>query len=415
MMDSEKDQKFYVKPIFINFLLLIVNSSLFVIKLIFALLTNSIALQADAFDNLTDIVMVIAALIGIIYSKKKANEKFPYGYYKIENIISLVISLLIFLAAYNIILQSFTDISLFFAGNSKEIVLVPSIFVFLLISILISFSLALYLNIIGKRTKSPIIKSEASEKLFDNFISLSVLISFISAYFNFFLLDSILGFIIALFIIKGGYDIFISSTKTLLDAVIDFNNRTELYKLIEEFPKIKKIENLEIRSYGRYLFLEINVSLNKDMPLSQIELLKNKLSSTIKNGYPEIFKIIIISQTQEKSTIKIAVPVESNEGLNSKIFEYFGESPYFALIVIQEENLLKLELLPNKFAQEEKRKGILISDWLSSEKIDKIYIKQELKKGPYLIFENSLIEMVITDIEDLNGIIRKERELFKYS
>ncbi|MHA1658639.1 MAG: cation diffusion facilitator family transporter, partial [Promethearchaeota archaeon] len=102
MMDSEKDQKFYVKPIFINFLLLIVNSSLFVIKLIFALLTNSIALQADAFDNLTDIVMVIAALIGIIYSKKKANEKFPYGYYKIENIISLVISLLIFLAAYNI-------------------------------------------------------------------------------------------------------------------------------------------------------------------------------------------------------------------------------------------------------------------------------------------------------------------------
>ncbi len=415
MMDLEKDQKFYVKPIFINFLLLIVNSSLFVIKLIFALITNSIALQADAFDNLTDIVMVIAALIGIIYSKKKANEKFPYGYYKIENIISLIISLLIFLAAYNIILQSFTNISLFLAGNSKEIVLVPSIFVFLIISILISFSLALYLNIIGKRTNSPIIKSEASEKLFDNFISLSVLISFIGALFNFFLLDSLLGLIIALFIIKGGYDIFISSTRTLLDAVIDFNNRTELYKLIEEFPKIKKVENLEIRSYGRYLFLEINVSLNKDMPLSQIELLKNKLSRTIKNGYPEIFKIIIITQTQEKTTIKIAVPVESNEGLNSKIFEHFGESPYFALILIQEENLLKLELLPNKFAQEEKRKGILISDWLSSEKIDKIYIKKELKKGPYLIFENSFIEMVITDIEDLNGIIRKERELFKYS
>ena len=227
MMDLEKDQKFYVKPIFINFLLLIVNSSLFVIKLIFALITNSIALQADAFDNLTDIVMVIAALIGIIYSKKKANEKFPYGYYKIENIISLIISLLIFLAAYNIILQSFTNISLFLAGNSKEIVLVPSIFVFLIISILISFSLALYLNIIGKRTNSPIIKSEASEKLFDNFISLSVLISFIGALFNFFLLDSLLGLIIALFIIKGGYDIFISSTRTLLDAVIDFNTPAE--------------------------------------------------------------------------------------------------------------------------------------------------------------------------------------------
>ncbi len=81
-----------------------------------------------------------------------------------------------------------------------------------------------------------------------------MLVGFIGVLFNCYILDSIIGLIIAGFIIKGGYEIFIESTKTLLDAVIDFEERTELYNLIEQIPEIKKIDNLEIRSYGRYIF-----------------------------------------------------------------------------------------------------------------------------------------------------------------
>jgi len=108
-MDYRKEfnLKIYEKPIFINFLLLGVNLSLFILKLIFGLLTNSLALQADAFDNLTDIIIVIASLIGIIFVSKKPNEKFPYGYYRLENIISLIISIFIFFTAYTIIRESF--------------------------------------------------------------------------------------------------------------------------------------------------------------------------------------------------------------------------------------------------------------------------------------------------------------------
>ena len=228
MTDSSENLKYYQRPIFLNLFLLAINVSLFILKLIFSIITNSIALQADAFDNLTDIVMVFAALIGIIYSRKKPNEKFPYGYYKIENIISLIISFFIFYTAYNIFSLSIKDISDFISGSTKIINISNSIFIFLVISFLISLLLTLYLKIIGKKTKSPIIESEASEKLYDNFISLSVLVGFIGISFNLYLLDSIIGLFIALFIIKGGYDIFLNSTKTLLDAVIDFDKGLNL-------------------------------------------------------------------------------------------------------------------------------------------------------------------------------------------
>lgn len=412
MNKIEEKLRFYEKPIFVNFILLIVTIFLFALKIILSFITNSLALQADAFDNLTDIVMIVAALVGISYSRKKPNEKFPYGYYKIENIVSLVISIFIFYTAFNIIYLSIVEIISYSTGKStKQLVISPQIFILLIFALLISFLLTLYLKMIGKKTNSPIIKTEANEKLYDNFISLSVLIGFIGALYNLFILDAIIGLIIALFIIKGGYDIFVSSTKTLLDAVIDFENRTELHNIINSIPNVKKIENMEIRSYGKYIFLEITLSLSKEISLSNIESLKNILFDKIKKEFPQIFKIVLITQTEEKEIIKVAAPIQENQGINSKIYEHYGESPYFAIIELKQGKLLNLTITPNEFIDEEKRKGILVSDWLTSKKIDKIYLIKELKKGPKLIFENSLIQIEITDFDNLNQIIEREKEL----
>ncbi|MHA1468499.1 MAG: cation diffusion facilitator family transporter [Promethearchaeota archaeon] len=415
MTSKDISEKFYGKPLFVNLLLLGINLFLFLFKLIVSSLSGSLALQADAFDNLTDIIMVFAAIVGIYYAKKKPNKKFPYGYYKIENIISLIISMVIFFTAYNIIVSSFSQISETIAGAPKQIIVTPTIFLFLIISLLISFLSTIYLKVVGKQTKSPIIQSQATEKLYDNLISSSVIIGFISALFGVNLVDSIISLIIALLIIKGGYDIFLTSTKTLLDAVIDFDKRNELYKIIDRFPNVKEIENIEIRSYGRYIFLEVVIELNKELHLHQVELLKDSISVKIKAEFPEIFKIIIISQAQPKEIIKIVVPITEDKGLNSKISGHFGESPFFFMMELQEKNnqfkLINHSIVPNKFKDEEKRKGILISEWFLEEKIDKLYLKSELKKGPKLILESSLVQMIITKFESLQEIIEQETQI----
>ncbi len=411
---AQNTLKLYEKPVFINSILLLITIGLFIVKISFGILTRSLALQADAFDNLTDIVMALAALIGILYSSKKPNEKFPYGYYKIENIISLIVSFFIFFTAYNIIVQSITSILNYFKGIERIIIVSPLVIIFLIISLGISISLTLYLKLIGKKSNSPIIESEANEKLYDNFISFSVIVGFICAIFNIFLVDSFLGLIICIFLIKGGYDIFLNSTKTLLDVVIEFDKRKELFALIESYPKVKNVDSLEVRSYGRYIFVEVIISLNKDLPLSQIQSLKTILSNNIINHFPHIFKLIIITKTQEKPVIKVAVPLLENNDLNSQISDHFGESPFFAILEVQKDNnevsLQNYNIINNRYAHLEKRKGINIADWLISEKIDKIYLKKELKKGPKLIFENSLVQVIITELSSLKEIISWEIE-----
>ena len=409
---DKKQLSFLQKPTNVNLILLITSLTLFVAKLIYATITNSLALMADAFDSLTDIVMAVVALVGLIYSNKKPNDKFPYGYYKIENIISLIIAIFIFITGYNVISQAFTDVLSFFNGAKKIIFVTPEIFIFLISTLLISVILTFYLKNVGKKVGSPIIISQASEKLYDNFISASVIIGFIGAIFNIALLDSIIAVIIAIFILKGGYDIFITSTKTLLDAVIDFDNRTELYNLIQHHPKVDNIEKLEIRAYGKYVMAEITIRLNKNLHLNQILMLKKNLSQEIVSKFPQIFRILIFIQTPQINLIKLAVPLENNNDLDSKISDHFGESSFFAIVDIKvDENTKSLEgytIITNKYKDVEKRKGILISDWLVSMKIDKIYLKKELKTGPKLIFENSLVHTEITSFQSLNQIISDE-------
>ncbi len=408
---NEISLKFYENLLFINIILLIISATFFILKLVFGTLTNSIALQADAFDSMTDIVISLSGIIGFVFARKKPNEKFPYGYYKMENIISLIISLFIFLTAYNIIIQGLKDIINFINGIPKLTIYLHDVFIFLIISLTVSLFITIYLKYMAKRTNSPILKSEASEKMTDIFISLSVVIGFIGILFNFNILDSIFGLIIVVFIFKGGYDIFVASIKTLLDAVIDYEDRAELYKMIENAPKIKQIKNLEIRAYGRFIFLELELILSKNFPLSQINSLKNKLRTDIKLKFPLILKIIIIIDNAEKNETKIAVPLEDSRGLNSKISDHFGESPFFGFVEFQEGNFSKLEIVKNDFIHHEKRKGILISDWLSSQKVDKVYVKKELKKGPSLILDSNFVEVIIIDFERLDNILNIEKDI----
>lgn len=409
MSNNTNELKFYEQPHFINFLLLFTGITLLIFKLIFGILTNSLSLQADAYDNMTDIIMYVTAITGIIFTRKKPNEKFPYGYYKLENIISLIISIFIFITAYNLFLQSISDFINYFSGNPRIISFSSHVFIFLIVSLITSLVLTIYLKKIFKSNLSPIIESEAKEKMSDILISSSVLIGFIGFSLGFYLLDSIIGIFIIIFIVKAGYEIFISSVKILLDAVFDFEKKTAIIKLIESTPKVKKIENIEIRSYGRYIFLELELSLDKSFPLYQIDALKNMLNFDIKKAFPMIFKIIIIINSHEKVITKVAVPLENNKDIESTISEHFGDCPYFGFLEFEGGLLLQSKIIPNEFAQEEKRKGILVSEWLISEKIDKIYLKNALNKGPSIILEQNFIVIVLIDLDNLREIIDQEK------
>lgn len=85
-----------------------VNVFLFVLKLVMSLLSGSISLLADAIHSSTDIISSVALLIGIKISGRKT-KNFPFGLYKVENLISLGIAFIIFLTGYEIVREVFFE------------------------------------------------------------------------------------------------------------------------------------------------------------------------------------------------------------------------------------------------------------------------------------------------------------------
>lgn len=89
---------------------LIINSGLVVLKLGLAALSGSLALAASATDSAVDIIASIVVLVGLVISKRKT-KTFPFGLYKVENVVSIVIAVLIFVAGYEIAKEAIAGVS----------------------------------------------------------------------------------------------------------------------------------------------------------------------------------------------------------------------------------------------------------------------------------------------------------------
>ena len=112
-------------------------------KIIIGLISNSVVFLTDGIHSLTDILTNIASFMGLKIAQKKADEKFPFGYYKAESLSSLFISLFIIYLAFNLLMQGFGIIDSFSVINYKIMTLAASF-----ISIIVSFLLYKYL--VGK-------------------------------------------------------------------------------------------------------------------------------------------------------------------------------------------------------------------------------------------------------------------------
>ena len=154
-MEKEIFEKGYKSAV----LIAVITALLALIKGIIGYFANSLILVTDAFHSASDVVTLFAAAIGIKIASKAPDEKFPYGYYKAENLATLFISALIIFAGYE----------LAFGGYKKlyEVVVVeePYLAIFVaLLSIVVSYMAYLHLCKIGRKNKIQSLVATAHER-----------------------------------------------------------------------------------------------------------------------------------------------------------------------------------------------------------------------------------------------------------
>ena len=221
------------------------NVLLFAVKLTIGLILSSLAVTADAFNNLSDAASSIISFVGVKMAGKPADAEHPFGHGRIEYIAALIVSFLVIEVGFTFFKSSVTKIL-----HPEDITfdLVP--FIILILSILVKLWMAYFNNTLGKRIDSKVMLATAADSLGDVITTSATVISIVICHFSSINVDAIAGLIVSAIVIWSG----ISIAKDTLEPLIGQRVSAELYQkitdMVESYEGIVGTHDLIVHNYG---------------------------------------------------------------------------------------------------------------------------------------------------------------------
>lgn len=253
------------------------NVILFTLKLIFGLLSKSVAIIADAINNLSDAASSFVQILGFKLSSKKPDSDHPFGHGRMEYISGLIISFLILLMGFELFKTSIKNL---FSGQTTSFSFVT--LGILIFSIAIKFYMFLYNHKIAQKIKSVSMEATAKDSLSDMISTFIVIISIVASKFTVFPVDAIAGIIVAFFILKTGFE----SAKDTIDPLLGQAPTAELvndiYKELMKFEPICGMHDLIVHDYGPgRLMVSLHAEVPGDMDIFELHDIIDIAENTI--------------------------------------------------------------------------------------------------------------------------------------
>ena len=226
----------------------------------------SMALIGDSLNNLGDISSSLVSLIGFTSSNKPADKKHPFGHQRMEYIASLVVAMLIIVAASILLKQSITNLV-------EQSSVVYDVFAYVVFGTSITLKLIqTYLFFgFGKAIDSTVLKGVGLDSLLD-IVSSSVILTgtILSGVLSAPYLDGILGILIACFVGYSGIKIFRESVSLILGERVDKESKDKIEELLLSVPGVIDVHDVLIHDYGASKYF-ITADIGVDASLSLLE------------------------------------------------------------------------------------------------------------------------------------------------
>lgn len=228
-----------------GFVGIVCNLLLFTGKLIAGLLSGSVAITADAVNNLSDASSSLVTLLGFKLAERPADEEHPYGHARIEYLSGLAVAALILVIGVELGKSSVEKII-----NPEAVLFSWLTLAILLGSILMKLWMALFCYGLGKRIGSATLIATATDSRNDVISTAAVLLGCLLGYFFNLRIDGYIGLLVALFIIWSGCGIAKETISPLLGKQADEALVKSISDLILSHDKILGIHDLMVHDYG---------------------------------------------------------------------------------------------------------------------------------------------------------------------
>ena len=264
------------------------NLFLLIIKGIIGLTIKSRAMIADAFNSATDIFTSLMTLIGNKIASKPRDEDHDLGHGKAEYIYSFLISIAMIYMSVII----FKD-SLITLINQDKYTYSIWLVIICIITIITKISLYIYTNKIAKKYNNILIKANSKDHLIDTIITSLNLVSCLLAKANIYILDSLVGIGISIWIIYTALKIFKESYNVLMDKSISDETKKEVLNTIKKYDEIKKINHFNSTPIGYQYQISFTIFVDGNLKTYESHAIADKLEKEITNKYDDIYLTVI--------------------------------------------------------------------------------------------------------------------------
>ena len=375
-----------------------VNVVLAGINLAVALASGSLAVEAEMVHNLVDLLTAVGVLIGLKLSTRKSKE-FPYGLYKLENVVTVVLAVMIFVTAYEIVQEAlFTP--------TRRATVNPWMLVGVVVATAIPLVFSHFELRAGREANSPALIADAKEYRTHVFTTGVVFAALLAQWFDF-PLDRIAALVIVVAIGKTGWDLLSDGMRVLLDASLDADTILQIREIIAAEPTVAELKWVSGRNAGRFRFVEAEVALRVHK-LERAEAATQRMEAQIRQAVPYLERVLIHAEPMERTHVRYAAPLADSAGTLS---EHLGEAPYFALVTVRlaDGAVEEQQIVTNPHREQEKAKGIRVAEWLVAQKVDVVLLRESLQgKGPVYVFGDAGVEMRMAEGTTLAEVLEAE-------
>lgn len=269
------------------------------LKIVFGVIGHSHGLLADGVHSLSDLIVDSVVIVAAKFGNKAADEDHPYGHGRIETAATVLLALILAIAAFAIIINAFITIT------DTHVNTVPAQIVLwiALSSVLLNELLYFWTKHIANRIKSRLLMTNAWHHRSDSASSIAVALGVIGAWLGFPKLDAVAAIIVGLMILKIAWDFGWHSIRELVDTALSMEETEKIKLFIKEIPGVKAIHQLRTRSIAGSIFCDVHVLVDPSISVSEGHYIGQEVEKRLIASFPDITDVTVHIDTEDDELI----------------------------------------------------------------------------------------------------------------
>lgn len=272
----------------VEWVVLGINLGLFLLKGSFALISHSKSLLTDSFQSLANFIITIIVLGSVRMASKGADEKFPYGYGKVELLASGIVNVLLMVAAVVFVFVSFSEMIMVGPERPPKLVAIAAAGV----SIIANYIAFGYGRCAGEKLGSTAILANAQVNRADVGTSVAVIVAVIGSNLGVSQIDHIAAIVICVLIIKVAVDGVKKAVKGLMDVSLR-SEELHIRNLIEDIEGVRCVGDVKARLVGRGLWIDVDIFLPANWVLSRALETVRKVKNVLRRKMKDISDVSV--------------------------------------------------------------------------------------------------------------------------